>query len=69
MSGIYLWQAVCMLGQVWWNVICIYGRASVMECHAYVNTVMWLLLNQKQYIIKGMSHGMGVHLVHNKRDS
>ncbi len=32
MSGMSPRQAACMVDQVWWNVICNYGRPSVMEC-------------------------------------
>ncbi len=52
-----------------------YGRTSVTECeyYAYVSRATcyseggrwgaWMQLNQKQYIIKGMTHGTGLHLV------
>ncbi len=54
-----------MLEQLEWNM-------STM--HIYVNKAtyndwgigVWVQLNQTQYIIKGMAHGTGLHLVYNK---
>ncbi len=57
------------------SVVCNYGRPSVKECeyHAYVCLYnhsngwgrggTWMQLNQKQYIIKGMVCGTGLHLM------
>ncbi len=36
--------------------------------HVMTGGGVWVQLNQKQYIIKGMAHGMGLHLVYTKRD-